>query len=218
MVKNSNKAQQEEQYKDYLRFRNENDSLRIQEQGKMDKIIFTCSIGLIGIGFGFAGIVFEKQANCWFLFSLAILFACLSIIANYYSSWCSVKSVLAANSILDSNIQKGEDVHQTITTPYDNWINILNNMAMIFVILGILLFFSFVYANMVQKNNNNEDKSMTIQNNITILCEGCDRSKPTIAPKSQKTISRPNIRVQNGAERNKPTVSKSNTGNSTGKK
>lgn len=30
MVKNSNKAQQEEQYEDYVRFRNENDSLRIQ--------------------------------------------------------------------------------------------------------------------------------------------------------------------------------------------
>ena len=54
--------------------------------------------------------------------------------------------------------------------------------------------------------------------NITILCEGCGRNKPTISPKPQKPNSKPNINIQNGAERSKPTISKDNTGNSTGKK
>lgn len=215
MVRKNSDIKLEERYQDYLRFRNENDVLRIQEQGKMDKIIFNCSIGLIGIGFGFVGIIFKEQSICWLLFSLSILCACLSIISNYYSSWCSVKDILSSNDILDERYQKGKDINQTITTSYSCWINKLNNIAMFFLIAGIVLFFIFVYVNITLKPNDIKENAVQ---NITISCEGCGRNKPTISPKPQKPISKPNINIQNGAERSKPTISKDNSGNSTSKK
>lgn len=178
----------------------------------MDKIIFNCCLGLVGIGFGFVGIIFEKQAICWLLFSLSILFACLSIVANYYSSWCSVEDIKKANIILDRKYKEKQDIYEEIKTPYSCWIGGLNNAAMFCLIIGILLFFIFVYVNITQKPNNIKENTMQ---NITISCEGSERNNPT-APKStpKSDISQ----VKNGAERNKPTASKDNTNNSTGKK
>ena len=214
MVKNSNKAQQEEQYKDYLRFRNENDSLRIQEQGKMDKIIFSCSIGLIGVGFGFVGIIFEKQAIYWFLFSLSILFACLSIIANYYSSWCSVQDIRISNDKLDYKYLNNENIYTEIKTSYTKWINILNNFAMFFLIIGILLFFCFVYVNIHSRIIYIEDSMMVDEK---IICEGCEKNQPTKAPKVQ-TNKLENSLIIKGVDKNKPTLPRNDTTNNTGKK
>ena len=50
-----------QKYQDYIRFRKQNDDLRIHEQNKMDSIVLTCSIGTIGIAFGFLGIIFNKE-------------------------------------------------------------------------------------------------------------------------------------------------------------
>lgn len=45
-----------------------------------------------------------------------------------------------------------------------------------------------------------------------ILCEGCGKNKPTV----QKPMK--NIKISNGAERSKPTVSKDQAQKPTGKK
>ena len=202
-------------YQDYLRFRKDNDDLRIQEQGKMDKIIFSCSIGLIGIAFGFVGIIFQEQSICWSLFILSILCTCLSVASNYYSSWYSVKDILLANDILDERYKNGENIYQEITSKYTGLTSLLNNVAMLFLVLGILLFFIFVYVNISLKPYNIKENTMT---NINFSCEGCGKNKPTVAPNSQKTF-KPNKKINNGAERSKPTVApKENTSKSTGKK
>ncbi len=209
MTKKEEDKKLEERYQDYLRFRNENDTLRIQEQGKMDKIIFNCNIGLIGIGFGFMGIIFDKSPTSLTYFCFSILCACLSIMCNYYSSWCSVKDICVSNVKLDEKYLQGEDIHNEIKTPYSNWINSLNNLAMICLSLSVAFFFYFVYANTNFEPKQKENITMT---NNKILCEGCEKNKPT----TQKPMK--NIRISNGVERSKPTVSKNQAQKPTEKK
>lgn len=132
----------DECHQDYIRFRNENDALRIQEQSKMDNIIITCNLGLIGIAFAFMGIIFDKNPTCYLYFILAMLFSFLSIIANYYSSWCSVKDICISNVKLDERYLNGEDIHEEISTKYTKWINRLNKWAMLFLIISIAFFFN----------------------------------------------------------------------------
>lgn len=67
----------------------------------------------------------------------------------------------------------------------------------------------FVYVNATIKANIQE--YVTMENKQT-LCEGCGKNKPTV----QKPMK--NIKISNGAERSKPTVSKDQAQKPTGKK
>jgi len=213
----------EERHQDYLRTRQGNDQTYCNEQAKMDDIIKTCSIGLIGVEFAFIGIIYKQQIAGWWLFILAVSMACFSIISIYFSSWCSVKDAKISSDKLDERYGNGGDIYEYIKTKYTPWIEYFNIFSMIFLIIGIVFFFCFVYTNysLTSKKINNEAqidcmeiKDMSIEN-IKNLCGGVTKAKLVVPPTTVKTSTKATM---DGAPKSKPTLPKKPIQNSGTKK
>lgn len=213
----------DERHQDYLRTRLGNDQTYCNEQAKMDDIIKTCSIGSIGIEFAFIGIIYKQQIAGWWLFILAVSMACFSIISIYFSSWCSVKDAKISSDKLDERYRNGGDIYEYIKTKYTPWIEYFNIFSMIFLIIGIVFFFCFVYTNynLTSKKINNETqigcmeiKDMSIMN-IKNLCGGVTKVKLVVPPTTVKTSSKAETA---GVSKPKPTLPKKPIQNSGTKK
>lgn len=151
----------EARYNDYIRTRDECEKIRCGEQAKMDGIIKSCSIGLIGIEFAFLGIIYKNQIIFLCLFGVAVLCACLSIVSIYFSSWYSVRDIKEYNDELTQRYNNGEDIYEDVKTKYTSWIENLNILAMIFLVCGVALFFIFVYTNYNLEIEINNKKTQT---------------------------------------------------------
>lgn len=134
-------------YECYVRTRQDNDTVRLQEQAKMDDIIKTCGIGSLGVEFGFLGIIYKEEIACGKLFVFAAFLACLSIVMIFLSSWCSVRDIKESNDELDRRYRMGENIFEEIKTKYTEDIEWLNLCAIIFLVAGIVFFAIFVYTN-----------------------------------------------------------------------
>lgn len=151
----------EARYNDYIRIRDECEKIRCGEQAKMDSIIKSCGIGLIGIEFAFLGIIYKNQIIFLCLFGVAVLCACLSIIFIYFSSWYSVRDIKEYNDELTRRYKNGEDIYEDIKTKYTPWIEEFNVIAMFCLICGVVLFFIFVYTNYNLEIEINNKKAQT---------------------------------------------------------
>lgn len=151
----------EARYNDYIRTRDECEKIRCGEHAKMDGIIKSCGIGLIGIEFAFLGIIYKNQIIFLCLFGVAVLCACLSIVSIYFSSWYSVRDIKEYNDELTRRYNNGEDIYEDVKTKYTSWIENLNILAMIFLVCGVALFFIFVYTNYNLEIEINNKKAQT---------------------------------------------------------
>ena len=127
------------------------EDLRVSEQSKMDNIIITCSIGLIGVSFGFIAFILEKNPKFLPLFEISLLSTISSVVINYYSSWFSVKDIEESNDILDKRYQNGKDISIDIETKYSDKVDKCNNLALLFLMLGAFTFLIFTYINIEEK-------------------------------------------------------------------
>lgn len=137
----------DERYENYVQIVRDFEKIRIQEQAKMDNIIITCGIGIVGIDFVFMGLIFKENYKEIWLFMLSIISAIVSICANYFSSWCSVQDCQKSRNILDKNYSKNKDINNEIVTIYTYFVTWLNVIAIIFLLISTGLFLSFVYSN-----------------------------------------------------------------------
>ena len=159
---------------EYIKLRSDNDNIRIQEMNKMDHIVFNSSFGGIGVAFTFIALIYPNKGYLWEIFCLSIMSYIISIILSYLSSLASVKDIKESNNILDNNYEQNKSIYENEQTFYKPLIDILNKLAMIFLIFGFVFFSFFVYSNF--KINKLLKECITMNAYNKYRENGCDRN------------------------------------------
>ncbi len=198
-------------YHTYTSLKEDNDRVANGEQAKCDNIILTGSFGFMTVAFAFISYLLKEEKIIRYLptFWFSVFLDFCSLIALYFSSYCSIEDIKIENKSLGniwnkqiSLIEKDNELRKWRKTIYGKLVSFCNSVARICFIIAFILFFTFaiLVINKLNIKENNMDKNVRLN--------GLEKNKPANGMQFKETISKD----KNGAIKNVPSKSIINEG------